>query len=70
MRKKQTNVEFMQTGGISRDQAIAVEIQDASFTWSKDLPPVLSHVNVSVKKGELVAVVGSVGSGKSSLLCR
>jgi ATP-binding cassette, subfamily C (CFTR/MRP), member 1 len=30
---------------------------------------VLKHVNLTIKKGELMAVVGSVGSGKSSLLC-
>ena len=29
--------------------------------------PILEHVNLSVKRGELLAVVGSVGAGKSSL---
>ena len=52
------------------DENVAVDIQEASFSWSHDLPPVLSKVNVKVGKGELVAVMGSVGSGKSSLLCR
>ena len=52
------------------DENVAVDIQEASFSWSHDLPPVLSKVNVKVGKGDLVAVMGSVGSGKSSLLCR
>ncbi|BBN10831.1 protein MpABCC10 [Marchantia polymorpha subsp. ruderalis] len=29
----------------------------------------LRNINLAVKKGELIAVIGSVGSGKSSLLC-
>uniref|UniRef100_A0A3B3ZY40 ABC-type glutathione-S-conjugate transporter n=1 Tax=Periophthalmus magnuspinnatus TaxID=409849 RepID=A0A3B3ZY40_9GOBI len=38
------------------------------FSWSTDSPPSLSSINVMVEQGALVAVVGPVGSGKSSLL--
>ncbi|GAB0177961.1 splicing regulator RBM11 [Grus japonensis] len=40
----------------------------ASFRWEKNGPPVLKNLNVSIPEGSLVAVVGQVGSGKSSFL--
>uniref|UniRef100_A0A8K9UYB0 ABC-type glutathione-S-conjugate transporter n=1 Tax=Oncorhynchus mykiss TaxID=8022 RepID=A0A8K9UYB0_ONCMY len=43
-------------------------IDSGTFGWSKEGPPCLMRINVRVKKGSLVAVVGHVGSGKSSLL--
>uniref|UniRef100_A0A8C1DU58 ABC-type glutathione-S-conjugate transporter n=1 Tax=Cyprinus carpio carpio TaxID=630221 RepID=A0A8C1DU58_CYPCA len=42
---------------------------NGTFSWSKDGPPCLkSRISVRVPCGSLVAVVGHVGSGKSSLL--
>ncbi|OXB64192.1 hypothetical protein ASZ78_002114 [Callipepla squamata] len=46
----------------------AVEIFGASFCWEKNGPPVLKNLTVSIPEGSLVAVVGQVGSGKSSFL--
>ncbi|KAI0080155.1 metal resistance protein YCF1 [Panus rudis PR-1116 ss-1] len=44
-------------------------IRNGEFAWSKDAPsPALEDINLSVKKGELVGVLGRVGAGKSSLL--
>uniref|UniRef100_A0A673HYL8 Multidrug resistance-associated protein 1 n=1 Tax=Sinocyclocheilus rhinocerous TaxID=307959 RepID=A0A673HYL8_9TELE len=40
----------------------------ASFSWSKDDSPTLKRIHVRIPEGALVAVVGHVGSGKSSLL--
>lgn len=37
-------------------------------TWAPGLPPVLSAVNFTAHRGELVAVVGATGSGKTALL--
>lgn len=46
-----------------------VDVKDAAFKWNKsDAEPTLENVNFAVKKGELAAVVGRVGSGKSSLM--
>ncbi|XP_040061756.2 multidrug resistance-associated protein 1-like [Ixodes scapularis] len=50
------------------DEGYAVSVRNASLSWSKDKAPVLTNINLTVKKGQLVAVVGSVGSGKSTLL--
>lgn len=41
-------------------------IENGTFSWG-DEDPVLKNINLEVKKGNLVAVVGSVGAGKSNL---
>ncbi|KAK8352970.1 hypothetical protein V6Z12_A05G127200 [Gossypium hirsutum] len=54
---------------VSNDMVVVMH--DASCAWSSDDEDqnlVLNHVTLSLPKGLLVAVVGEVGSGKSSLL--
>ncbi|XP_044104616.1 ATP-binding cassette sub-family C member 3 isoform X3 [Neovison vison] len=46
----------------------AVTIHNGTFTWAQDLPPTLHSLDIQVPKGALVAVVGPVGCGKSSLV--
>lgn len=51
------------------DGVIAVDVQDGTFSWDDDgLEQDLKNINLKVNKGELTAIVGTVGSGKSSLL--
>uniref|UniRef100_A0A8C9RI62 ABC-type glutathione-S-conjugate transporter n=1 Tax=Scleropages formosus TaxID=113540 RepID=A0A8C9RI62_SCLFO len=45
-----------------------VTIENGTFSWSTEAPPCLKKINLQVARGSLVAVVGHVGSGKSSLL--
>uniref|UniRef100_A0A8C4NUZ9 ABC-type glutathione-S-conjugate transporter n=1 Tax=Dicentrarchus labrax TaxID=13489 RepID=A0A8C4NUZ9_DICLA len=42
--------------------------KNGTFSWSAEGPPCLKRINIHVPRGSLVAVVGHVGSGKSSLL--
>ncbi|CAL1540417.1 unnamed protein product, partial [Lymnaea stagnalis] len=42
-------------------------LEDASFSWEEG-NITLTDINMKVEEGELVAVVGAVGAGKSSLL--
>ncbi|KAE8283707.1 Multidrug resistance-associated protein 1 [Larimichthys crocea] len=46
----------------------SISIVDGVFSWSRTESPTLKKLNVSITEGSLVAVVGHVGSGKSSLL--
>ncbi|XP_016051783.1 PREDICTED: multidrug resistance-associated protein 1 [Miniopterus natalensis] len=46
----------------------SITVQNATFTWARSEPPTLNGITFSVPEGSLVAVVGQVGCGKSSLL--
>ncbi|TNN71772.1 Canalicular multispecific organic anion transporter 1 [Liparis tanakae] len=46
----------------------AISICDGSFAWEREGKPLLKNVSLDIKPGHLVAVVGAVGSGKSSLM--
>ncbi|XP_063760007.1 multidrug resistance-associated protein 1-like [Eleginops maclovinus] len=61
---KHDNVERLpySTGGYG------VTIEGGSFSWTNVGLPCLQRINMKVKTGSLVAVVGHVASGKSSLL--
>lgn len=51
------------------DDRIAVEVKDGAFSWDdEDGKKALKNINLEINKGELTAIVGTVGSGKSSLL--
>ena len=53
----------------SNNSSNSIEIRKAYYTWEDDQDtPTIKDVSFDVKKGSLVAVVGAVGSGKSSLL--
>uniref|UniRef100_A0AAF5PGH3 ABC-type glutathione-S-conjugate transporter n=1 Tax=Wuchereria bancrofti TaxID=6293 RepID=A0AAF5PGH3_WUCBA len=45
----------------------ALSIENGNFSWDNN-KVTLNNINLKIKKGELVAIVGKVGSGKSSLL--
>ncbi|MED6155512.1 Multidrug resistance-associated protein 4 [Stylosanthes scabra] len=58
---------------VERDEGcngnIAVEVRDGTFSWDDDAKEQdLKNINLEINKGELTAIVGTVGSGKSSLL--
>ncbi|EAR97172.2 ABC transporter family protein (macronuclear) [Tetrahymena thermophila SB210] len=44
-----------------------IEIKNFTAFW-KDQKPVLNNLNLDIKKGEYIGIVGQVGSGKSSFL--
>ncbi|KAF1562051.1 Canalicular multispecific organic anion transporter 2, partial [Eudyptes chrysocome] len=46
----------------------AISVSNATFSWGKELKPSLKDINLLVPSGALVAIVGHVGCGKSSLV--
>ncbi len=45
-----------------------VEFKNVSYMYPKSAPYVIKNLNLSVKEGECIAVVGSSGSGKSTIM--
>ncbi|NXI19483.1 MRP1 protein, partial [Irena cyanogastra] len=52
----------------SKEAEGCIVVKNATFSWAKTDPPLLNSINFTVPEGSLVAVVGQVGCGKSSLL--
>lgn len=46
----------------------AIKVENGSFAWEKGGDAALTGVDLEVLDGQLLMVVGAVGSGKSSLL--
>jgi ATP-binding cassette subfamily C protein LapB len=46
----------------------AIEFRNVTFRYAPDGPPVLDKVTFAIKPGERVALLGRVGSGKSTIL--
>ncbi|XP_059172943.1 multidrug resistance-associated protein 1-like [Physella acuta] len=66
---------FLCTGDLKTDNVIkdsranfAIEVENGTFTWDKAAEPSLRNINLKIPDGKLYAVVGPVGSGKSSLV--
>ena len=53
-------------GGSSRQGEI--EFRDVSFTYPGAARPVLEHINLTIRQGETVAVMGATGCGKTTLV--
>ena len=51
-----------------KDGKYAIVIENGSFTYTPEdesATPVLTDINLKIKRGELAMIVGMVGSGKS-----
>ena len=47
---------------------IAIELKDVWFRYKKELPDVVKGLSIKIKKGELFAIVGGNGTGKTTAL--
>jgi ABC-type multidrug transport system fused ATPase/permease subunit len=54
------------TSDLGSDNNI-IEIENGDFAWDRNKESILKGINLKISKGSLVAIVGRVGSGKSSL---
>ncbi len=46
----------------------AIEVTNLTFRYSPELPPVIDGLSLRIKAGEYVAIVGTTGCGKSTLM--
>ncbi|MDO5146506.1 MAG: ATP-binding cassette domain-containing protein [Eubacteriales bacterium] len=45
-----------------------IEINNVSFRYREEMPDVLKNMNLKIRSGEYVAIVGTTGCGKSTLM--
>ncbi|EGQ7768362.1 ATP-binding cassette domain-containing protein [Vibrio parahaemolyticus] len=50
------------------NKPLPLHIKIDAFHWSKELPPALAAVDVTLESGKMLGIAGPVGSGKSTLL--
>ncbi|ORY80748.1 P-loop containing nucleoside triphosphate hydrolase protein, partial [Leucosporidium creatinivorum] len=62
------SIELPQRETVQGDELISVVHGEFSWNTKSNAEATLVDINLSLKKGELLAVVGRVGAGKSSLL--
>ncbi|XP_048349117.1 multidrug resistance-associated protein 1-like isoform X1 [Sphaerodactylus townsendi] len=55
-------------GSIKDSDGNSIVVKNATFGWSRSDPPCLNNISFAIPECRLVAVVGQVGCGKSSLL--
>ncbi|KAF5296657.1 hypothetical protein FQR65_LT10197 [Abscondita terminalis] len=62
------NCEELDSNNVTHDSSkrAPILVEEGMFSWGDE--PILKNINLKFEKGGLTAVVGSVGSGKSSLI--
>ncbi len=46
----------------------SISFNEVSFAYNKESKPVLDHINLDIKAGETIGIIGGTGSAKSSLV--
>jgi ATP-binding cassette subfamily B protein len=46
----------------------SIELKNITYRYSENSPNVLQNINLKIKKGEKIGIIGETGSGKSTLL--
>lgn len=61
-------VEDRPAAKVAQPFAREIEFKNVTFRYRDDLSPVLQNFSLKVKKGEVIALVGASGGGKSTVL--
>ncbi len=64
------DITYPNTSSDDKPKGMSFELHDVSFSYpgSQATKPALSNINLSIKSGQMVVIVGSNGSGKSIIL--
>ena len=65
MKLERDDVVHKHAGGVIKDTAI--ELRNVSLSYPQTPRPALQGINLSIRPGERVGVIGRIGSGKSTL---
>ena len=57
----------MKSDPISLDSALAVSVENLSFTYAGNVEPALREVNLIQRGGQMIGIMGASGAGKSTL---
>ncbi|CAM2065561.1 ABC transporter ATP-binding protein [Sulfidibacter corallicola] len=63
----QTTEQIEQGDQDNRAETLAISFKDVSFRYLENTPNVLEEINFSLEPGQVVALVGQTGSGKSTI---
>ncbi|KAG9231678.1 putative multidrug resistance-associated protein [Amylocarpus encephaloides] len=62
------DIELKNRGSKDGSNSTAMDVRNASFSWSYEAAPVVHDVSFSIRRGDFTFIVGPVGCGKSTLL--
>ncbi|XP_072838914.2 multidrug resistance-associated protein 1 [Pogona vitticeps] len=65
---EELDLDSIVRGSIKDSDGNSVVVKNATFSWSRSDPPSLHNITFAVPQRRLIAIVGQVGCGKSSLL--
>lgn len=68
--KQQGVITAANAGDYANDDELAgeIEFRDVSFTYPDSREAMLEHISFTANQGDTIAIIGSTGSGKSSLI--
>ncbi len=65
---KEPSIKEIENPKVLDDKISSIEFKNVTFYYDKSSEPVLNNINFKVEKGETLAIVGSTGSGKSTIV--
>ncbi|RHZ69032.1 hypothetical protein CDV55_100004, partial [Aspergillus turcosus] len=65
---EKVDMSSLPTNALYNDDEALLSIEDGTVQWQQQTEPLLSGINLSVKKGAFLRITGPMGCGKTSLL--
>jgi len=53
---------------LAAPQGVQVQFRNVTFRYANGVPPALNNVSLKIDRGEVIAIVGPTGAGKSSIV--